>query len=97
MKNTYNLERHNDQTWVNIEPLMADIQTNFDRLCELDTAEFTQKDIELLELKREGLQQVYQFLGALVMESRLGEIRAKNKIEEEIKLATQSYMKSLKE
>ena len=97
MKNTYKLEKHNDQTWVNIEPLMADIQTNYDRLCDMNTDQFTEKDIELLDLKKEGLQQVYQFLGALVMESNLGEIRENNKIQEEIRLATQGYMKNLKE
>jgi len=49
----------------------------------------TQKEIELFDMKCVGLQQVYQFLGALVMESKLGEIREKNSIEEEIAKATQ--------
>jgi len=89
MKNTYKLERHEGQTWVNIEPLMADIQKNYNTLCDMDLTKFTQKEIELFDMKCVGLQQVYQFLGALVMESKLGEIREKNSIEEEIAKATQ--------
>jgi hypothetical protein len=96
MKNTYKLERHNDQTWVNLEPLMADIQTNYDSLHDMDITQFTQKEIELLELKQVGLQQVYQFLGALVMESKLGEIREQRKIEAEIAKATQQMQAALK-
>jgi len=56
MKNTYKLERHSNETWVNLEPLMADIQRNYDGLYEMDLSKFTQKEVELLELKMIGLQ-----------------------------------------
>ena len=95
MKNTYKLEKHNGQTWVNLEPLMADIQTNYNGLCDMDLTKFTQSEVELLELKAVGLQQVYQFLGALVMEAKLGEIRETQNIQEEINKATQTYKQAL--
>jgi hypothetical protein len=92
MKNTYRLEKRDDNhTWVTLEPLMQDIQTNYDKLVEMDTSTFTEKDQELLELKMQGLQQVYQFLGALVLESNLATLREQRKIEEEITKATELF------
>jgi len=95
MKNTYKLEKHNGQTWVNLEPLMADIQTNYNGLCEMDLTKFSQSEVELLEMKMVGLQQVYQFLGALVMEAKLSELRETQNIQEEINKATQTYKQAL--
>ena len=95
MKNTYRLEKRDNHTWVTLEPLMQDIQTNYDKLVEMDTSTFTEKDQELLELKMQGLQQVYQFLGALVLESNLATLREQRKIEEDILKASETYKKTL--
>ncbi len=72
MKNTYSLERRSDgHIWVNIQPLMADIQKNYDSLLDMDISRFTQDDLDVLELKKLGMHSVYQFLGALAMEHKL--------------------------
>jgi hypothetical protein len=74
MKNTYTLERRSDgNIWVNLQPLMHDIQTNYDSLLSMDTSKFTQDDLDVLELKKLGMHSVYQFIGALVMEHKLKE------------------------
>jgi len=90
MKNTYNLERREDKNiWVNIQPLMADIQTHFDNLHEMDTSEFTEQDKQLLDLKVIGLRAIYEFLGALKLEHELKELRDQNEIERQISEGTQ--------
>ena len=76
MKNTYSLERREDgHVWVNIQPLMADIQKNYDSLLEMNIDEFTEDDLNVLELKKLGMHSIYQFLGALAFEYRLKEER----------------------
>lgn len=81
--NSYKLERRSDKnTWVNIEPLMADIQTNYNNLHDLDTSSFTEQDHELLELKMVGLRAIYEFLGALKMEQILKERREELALEQ---------------
>jgi len=90
MKNTYNLERREDKNiWVNIQPLMADIQTHFDNLHEMDTSEFTEQDKQLLDLKVIGLRAIYEFLGALKLEHELKELRDQTEIERQISEGTQ--------
>jgi len=90
MKNTYNLERREDKNiWVNIQPLMADIQTHFDNLHDMDTSEFTEQDKQLLDLKVIGLRAIYEFLGALKLEHELKELRDQNEIERQISEGTQ--------
>lgn len=79
--NSYKLERREDKNvWVNIQPLMADIQKHFDNLHDMDTSSFTQQDNELLELKIIGLRAIYEFLGALKLEHELKEEREKQAI-----------------
>jgi len=95
MKNTYKLERQQGYTWVNLEAVMADIQTNYNGLCEMDLTKFSQSEVELLEMKMVGLQQVYQFLGALVMEAKLSELRETQNLQDEINKATQTYKQAL--
>jgi len=74
MKNTYKLERRTDgHVWVNIKPLMDDIQKNYDNLLEIDKSAFTKEDLDIFELKILGMHSIYQFLGALDFEHRLKE------------------------
>ena len=74
MKNTYKLERRTDgHIWVNIQPLMDDIQKNYDSLMNMDTTDFSKEDTDIFELKILGMHSIYQFLGALAMEHRLKE------------------------
>ena len=76
MKNSYTLERRDDgHVWVNIQPLMNDIQKNYDSLLEMDISKFTEDDLNVLELKKLGMHSIYQFLGALAFEYRLKEER----------------------
>jgi hypothetical protein len=81
--NSYTLERREDKNiWVNIQPLMADIQKHFDNLHEMDTSEFTEQDKQLLDLKVIGLRAIYEFIGALKLEHELKELREKQAKEE---------------
>jgi hypothetical protein len=83
--NLYKLERREDNNiWVNIQPLMADIQKHFDNLHDMDTSEFTEQDQELLDLKVVGLRAIYEFLGALKLEHELKELRDRQEIEKQI-------------
>lgn len=83
--NTYKLERREDNNiWVNIQPVMADIQKHFDNLHDMDTSEFTDKDKELLELKIIGLRAIYEFFGALKLEHELKELRDRQEIQRQI-------------
>jgi hypothetical protein len=83
--NLYKLERREDNNiWVNIQPLMADIQKHFDNLHDMDTSEFTQQDLELLDLKVVGLRAIYEFLGALKLEHELKELRDQQEIQRQI-------------
>ena len=83
--NTYKLERREDKNiWVNIQPVMADIQKHFDNLHDMDTSNFTDKDKELLELKIVGLRAIYEFMGALKLEHELKELRDQQEIQRQI-------------
>jgi len=85
MKNTYNLERREDKNiWVNIQPVMNDIQKHFDNLHDMDTSSFTDQDKELLELKIIGLRAIYEFMGALKLEHELKELRDQQEIQRQI-------------
>jgi len=88
--NLYKLERREDNNiWVNIQPLMADIQVHFDNLHDMDTSEFTEQDKQLLDLKVIGLRAIYEFLGALKLEHELKELRDQTEIERQINEGTQ--------
>ena len=85
MTNTYKLERREDKNiWVNIQPVMADIQKHFDNLHDMDTSSFTDQDQELLELKIVGLRAIYEFFGALKLEHELKELRDQQEIQRQI-------------
>jgi len=94
--NLYKLERREDNNiWVNIQPLMADIQKHFDNLHDMDTSEFTEQDQELLDLKVVGLRAIYEFLGALKLEHELKELRDRQEIEKQIAEGTKLMEVSL--
>jgi hypothetical protein len=94
--NLYKLERREDNNiWVNIQPLMADIQKHFDNLHDMDTSEFTEQDQELLDLKVVGLRAIYEFLGALKLEHELKELRDRQEIEKQITEGTKLMEASL--
>lgn len=94
--NTYTLERREDNNiWVNIQPVMKDIQSNFDNLHDMDTSQFTEKDHDLLQLKMLGLRSIYEFLGALKLEHELKEIRQQTEIEKQINEGTKLMEKVL--
>jgi len=94
--NLYKLERREDNNiWVNIQPLMADIQKHFDNLHDMDTSEFTEQDKQLLDLKVIGLRAIYEFLGALKLEHELKELRDRQEIEKQITEGTKLMEVSL--
>jgi len=87
--NSYKLERRQDKNiWVNIQPVMADIQKHFDNLHDMDTSNFTDKDKELLQLKIVGLRAIYEFMGALKLEHELKELRDQQEIQRQISEGT---------
>jgi len=87
--NSYKLERRQDKNiWVNIQPVMADIQKHFDNLHDMDTSNFTDKDRELLQLKIVGLRAIYEFMGALKLEHELKELRDQQEIQRQISEGT---------
>ena len=94
--NSYSLERREDKNiWVNIQPVMADIQVHFDNLHDMDTSSFTEQDNDLLQLKMLGLRAIYEFLGALKMEHELKELRDQTEIERQIAEGTKLMEKVL--
>jgi hypothetical protein len=74
--NRYKLEQGPDGiTWVSIQPLMADVAENLDKLKNIvyDGADKHEIDMRIL-----GLTAIYEFLGALVTEKKLEQLRVEH-------------------
>ena len=61
--------------WVSIQPLMADIEENLDKIKQIPTIQLNDEDNRGLNLKIIGLESIYQFLGALLTEQQLVELK----------------------
>ena len=76
MNNRYRLEKGPDGiTWVSIEPLMQDVVESLDKLKNIvyDGADKHEIDMRIL-----GLTAIYEFLGALVTEKKLEQLRVEH-------------------
>jgi hypothetical protein len=79
--NTYELFRENEVTWVSVEPLMNDITEAMTRLKQIKEDGLDEIDRQQLRLKIIGLEAIYTFLGGLVTEKNLEELRVKYGVE----------------
>ena len=76
--NTYTLKRIDDTLYVSVEPLIKDIRKAVYDLQQLDTNDFNDKDMELLNLKIKGLVTIHGFLHSLLQEEFLQNKRNQN-------------------
>lgn len=77
MKTTYTLYREDDVTYVSVEPLMNDALDALNKMKEIKTEGLDEVDKQQLRLKILGLESIYTFLGGLVTEQNLAELREK--------------------
>ena len=77
MKTTYTLYREDEITYVSVEPLMNDALDALNKLKEIKSDMLDQTDQQQLKLKILGLEAIYTFLGGLVTEQNLAELREK--------------------
>lgn len=82
MKTTYTLYREDDITYVSVEPLMNDSLDALNKLKEIKIDGLDEVDQKQLRLKIIGLEAIYTFLGGLVTEQNLAELREKYGVKE---------------
>lgn len=72
--NEYELKKdeHGD-VWVAIQPLQRDIVKHIKLLAEVSIDDLDKYDQKEYDMKLIGLQQVYSFLGALLLEQQLAD------------------------
>jgi hypothetical protein len=76
MKTNYKLVKAEDGiVWCTLQPLMGDIQQSIEDLAEMDTSELSEQNQQIFDLKILGLKTVYEFLGALIQEQQLSDLR----------------------
>lgn len=80
--NTYELFREDGITWVSIENLMSDVNDAMIKMRQISEVGLEQHDVQQLRLKIVGLEAIYTFLGGLVTEQNLKELREKYGVEE---------------
>ena len=82
-ENTYELFREDDITWISIEPLMNDINDALIQMRKISEVGLDSVDVQQLRLKIVGLEAIYTFLGGLVTEQNLKELREKHGVSED--------------
>jgi hypothetical protein len=76
MQHTYKIMKGaNDIVWVTVNPLMTDIKQAMEDLVKIDISTLTEQDTKIFNLKILGLKTVYEFLGAIVQEQTLADLR----------------------
>lgn len=81
--NTYELFREDDITWVSIENLMNDVNDALKKMRNISEIGLEPHDVQQLRLKIVGLEAIYTFLGGLVTEQNLKELREKYGVKED--------------
>lgn len=81
--NTYELFREDDITWVSIENLMNDVNDALIKMRNISELGLDPADVQQLRLKIVGLEAIYTFLGGLVTEQNLKELREKYGVKED--------------
>jgi len=74
-QNTYELFREDDITRVSIEHLMNDVNDALVQMRKISEIGLDQHDVQQLRLKIVGLEAIYTFLGGLVTEQNLKDLR----------------------
>ena len=82
-QNTYELFREDDITWVSIEHLMNDVNDALVQMRKISEIGLDQHDVQQLRLKIVGLEAIYTFLGGLVTEQNLRELREQYGVSED--------------
>jgi len=77
MKTTYTLYREDSVTYVSVEPLMNDALDALNKMKQISMEGLDSVDQQQLKLKIIGLESIYTFLGGLVTEQNLAELREK--------------------
>ena len=80
--NTYELFREDGITWVSIENLMSDVNDALLKMRKISEVGLDSTDVQQLRLKIVGLEAIYTFLGGLVTEQNLKELREKYGVNE---------------
>lgn len=73
--NTYELFREDGITWVSIENLMNDVNDALIKMRNISELGLDSSDVQQLRLKIVGLEAIYTFLGGLITEQNLKELR----------------------
>lgn len=80
--NEYKLKSDPDGTvWVSIQPLQKDIVEHIKLLGDVDISNLDKFDQKEYDIKIMGLNAIYTFLGALIQEHTLNQLREKNEQE----------------
>lgn len=77
MKTTYELKKLDDTLYVSVEPLMNDVLDALNTMKEINTEGLDNVDQQQMRLKILGLEAIYTFLGGLVTEQNLKDLREK--------------------
>jgi hypothetical protein len=81
--NTYELFREDGITWVSIENLMNDVNDALCKMRNISELGLDPSDVQQLRLKIVGLEAIYTFLGGLVTEQNLKELREQYGVKED--------------
>ena len=82
-QNTYELFREDDITWVSIEHLMNDVNDALVQMRKISEIGLDSHDVQQLRLKIVGLEAIYTFLGGLVTEQNLKDLREQYGVSED--------------
>lgn len=77
METTYRLTRLPDGIYVSVEPLMTDIKNVLEQMQKLPMDKLNGSELQELNLKKLGLEAIYTFMGGLVTEHNINELRTK--------------------
>lgn len=75
MSNNYKLVRAHDITWVSLEPLAYDINSMLQAIMDVPTDELDATTLAELNFRIHGLRAVHSFIGALITEQNVAELK----------------------
>jgi hypothetical protein len=79
--NDYRLVKATDGiVWVSIQPLMTDINKSLVLLMDIPLENLKEEDLQHLDFKIIGMKAIHSFLGALLTEQQLIELRGEHNV-----------------
>lgn len=75
--NTYQLFKEDNITYVSLEPLLNDVRDALVKMKDIKTDDLDDTTKHQLNLKILGLESIYTFVGGLITEQNLNELREK--------------------